>query len=100
MPSIPNMPDVAGERLPLMLLFALALASFITILTEALPAGLLSQMSVSLGKASRFTPSARCGPQSPRGGSRNLHSGDKWIVDLTAAMLAVSRRQDEQATPA
>lgn len=49
MPSIPNMPDVAGGRLPLVPLFALALASFITILTEALPAGLLSQMSVSLG---------------------------------------------------
>ena len=33
-----------------------------------------------------------------RGGSRNLHSGDKWIADLTAAMLAASRRQDEQVT--
>ena len=35
---------------------------------------------------------------SVRGGSGNLHSGDKWIADLTAAMLAASRRQDEQAT--
>lgn len=34
-----------------------------------------------------------------RGGSGNLHSGDKWIVGLTAAMLAASRRQNEQATP-
>jgi len=33
-----------------------------------------------------------------RGGSRNLNRGDKWIADLTAAMLAASRRQDEQAT--
>ncbi|WP_242098667.1 MFS transporter [Sphingomonas sp. CROZ-RG-20F-R02-07] len=33
-----------------------------------------------------------------RGGSGNLHIGDKWIADLTAAMLAASRRQDEQAT--
>ena len=34
-----------------------------------------------------------------RGGSGNLDSGDKWIADVTAAMLAASRRQDEQATP-
>ena len=34
-----------------------------------------------------------------RGGSRNLNSGDKWIADLTAAMLAAKRKQDEQATP-
>src|SRR3546814_6075702 len=34
-----------------------------------------------------------------RGGSGNLNSGDKWIAGLTAAMLAASRRQDEQATP-
>ena len=33
-----------------------------------------------------------------RGGSGNLHSGDKWIADLIAAMLAASRWQDKQAT--
>lgn len=33
-----------------------------------------------------------------RGGSINMDSGDKWIADLTAVMVAVSRRQDEQAT--
>ena len=33
-----------------------------------------------------------------RGGSGNLHSGDKWIADLRAAMVAASRRQDEQAS--
>ena len=33
-----------------------------------------------------------------RGGSGILHSGDKWIADLTAAMLAARRGQDEQAT--
>ena len=35
---------------------------------------------------------------STRGGSGNLNSGEKWIAGLTAAMLAASRRQDEQAT--
>jgi DNA invertase Pin-like site-specific DNA recombinase len=38
-------------------------------------------------------------PVIDRGGSRNLNSGDKWIADLTAAMLAAKRKQDEQATP-
>ena len=33
-----------------------------------------------------------------RAGSWNLNSVDEWIADLTAAMLAASRRQDEQAT--
>ena len=33
-----------------------------------------------------------------RGGSGNLHSEDEWIAGLRAAMLAASRRQDEQAT--
>jgi predicted MFS family arabinose efflux permease len=37
------------ERLPIASLLALALAGFVTILTEALPAGLLSQISVGLG---------------------------------------------------
>ena len=39
----------ATERLPLSALLALACAGFITILTEALPAGLLPQMSRDLG---------------------------------------------------
>lgn len=39
----------ATERLPLSALLALACAGFITILTEALPAGLLPQMSADLG---------------------------------------------------
>ncbi|WP_457587052.1 MFS transporter [Ensifer canadensis] len=38
----------AGARLPLSALLALASAGFITILTEALPAGLLSQISADL----------------------------------------------------
>jgi hypothetical protein len=38
--------------------------------------------------------------ESFRGGSGNLNSGNKWIADLTAAMLTARRRQDEQATPA
>ncbi|KAA6169569.1 MFS transporter [Pseudomonas marginalis] len=37
------------ERLPMMGLLALATAGFITILTEAMPAGLLPQMSAGLG---------------------------------------------------
>jgi hypothetical protein len=32
------------------------------------------------------------------GDSENLNSGSKWIAGLKAAMLAASRRQDEQAT--
>ncbi|WP_286084889.1 MFS transporter [Agrobacterium sp. 33MFTa1.1] len=38
-----------GNRLPMAALLALATAGFITILTEALPAGLLPQMSTDLG---------------------------------------------------
>lgn len=40
-------PPAAGDRLPLAALLALAMAAFITILTEALPAGLLPQMAES-----------------------------------------------------
>lgn len=40
--------SAAGDRLPLAALLALAMAAFITILTEALPAGLLPQMAESL----------------------------------------------------
>ncbi|MCO6179437.1 MFS transporter [Ciceribacter sp. RN22] len=43
------MNTTVADRLPLAGLLALAMASFITILTEALPAGLLPQMSASLG---------------------------------------------------
>lgn len=39
----------AQDRLPLAALLALALAGFVTILTEALPAGLLPQISTGLG---------------------------------------------------
>jgi len=39
----------ASARLPLAGLLALACAGFVTILTEALPAGLLSPMSTDLG---------------------------------------------------
>lgn len=42
------MSAVADERLPLASLLALAMAAFITILTEALPAGLLPQMAQGL----------------------------------------------------
>ncbi|MCU7645714.1 MFS transporter [Pseudomonas piscis] len=41
----------ADERLPLPALIALALAAFITMLTETLPAGLLPQIGASLGVA-------------------------------------------------
>jgi len=40
--------STASDRLPLVELLALAVAGFITILTEALPAGLLPQISASL----------------------------------------------------
>ncbi|MGL4291944.1 MAG: MFS transporter, partial [Phreatobacter sp.] len=40
--------DHAGNRLPLAGLLALAMASFITVLTEALPAGLLTHMGADL----------------------------------------------------
>ncbi|NYH18327.1 MFS transporter [Paraburkholderia bryophila] len=42
-------PTRAAERLPISGLLALATAGFITILTEALPAGLLREMSADLG---------------------------------------------------
>ena len=42
------MSAVADDRLPLASLLALAMAAFITILTEALPAGLLPQMARGL----------------------------------------------------
>lgn len=51
-PGPPNPPHPATSppaRLPLAGLLALATAAFITILTEALPAGLLPQMSADLG---------------------------------------------------
>ena len=37
-------------------------------------------------------------PTSSACGSGELNRGDRWIADLTAAVLAASRRQDEQAT--
>ncbi len=42
-------PTVSRERLPLGGLLALATAGFITILTEAMPGGLLPQMGAGLG---------------------------------------------------
>lgn len=44
-----QMPASAAPRLPWAGLLALATAGFITILTEALPAGLLPQMAAGLG---------------------------------------------------
>ncbi|POA46637.1 MFS transporter [Pseudomonas sp. MPR-ANC1] len=41
-------PPATGERLPLAALLALATAGFITVMTEAMPAGLLPQMSSGL----------------------------------------------------
>lgn len=41
-------PPATGERLPLAALLALATAGFITVMTEAMPAGLLPQMSNGL----------------------------------------------------
>lgn len=43
------MKSTAPDRLPLAALLALALAGFVTILTEALPAGLLPQIGTGLG---------------------------------------------------
>lgn len=47
--AIPDSPATA--RLPLSGLLALAMAAFITLLTEILPSGLLPQMAASLGKS-------------------------------------------------
>lgn len=47
--AIPDSP--AQARLPLSGLLALAMAAFITLLTEILPSGLLPQMAASLGKS-------------------------------------------------
>ena len=47
--AIPDSP--AEARLPLSGLLALAMAAFITLLTEILPSGLLPQMAASLGKS-------------------------------------------------
>src|SRR5471030_1063719 len=48
--ALPSTPLAAShERLPLGGLLALACAGFITILTEAMPAGLLPQMGAGLG---------------------------------------------------
>ena len=47
--STPQCLPSQRERLPLAGLLALATAGFITILTEAMPAGLLPQISAGLG---------------------------------------------------
>lgn len=44
-----------GQRLPWMALIALATAAFIGILTEAMPAGMLPEMSVDLGVSESWT---------------------------------------------
>ncbi|WP_114861316.1 MFS transporter [Azospirillum brasilense] len=49
MRTLPRTSAAASDRLPLASLLALAMAAFITILTEALPAGLLPQMAQGLG---------------------------------------------------
>lgn len=46
--TAPALPPAGRDRLPLGALLALAMAGFITILTEALPAGLLPQMAQGL----------------------------------------------------
>ncbi|MEO9337821.1 MFS transporter [Mesorhizobium sp. SB112] len=45
----------ASERLPIGGLLALAMAAFVTLLTEVMPAGLLPQMSASLGVSESMT---------------------------------------------
>lgn len=47
--------SAASQRLPLPALLALTLVTFITVLTEALPAGLLRQISVGLGISEALT---------------------------------------------
>lgn len=51
MTAVSNTIGLPQDRLPLTRLLALAMAGFITILTEALPAGVLSLMSQDLGAA-------------------------------------------------
>ena len=48
-PTPGGTPAAGRERLPLASLLALAMAAFVTVLTEALPAGLLPQMAAGLG---------------------------------------------------
>jgi predicted MFS family arabinose efflux permease len=47
--------DEVSERLPIWGLLALAMAAFVTLLTEVMPAGLLPQMSASLGVSESMT---------------------------------------------
>lgn len=42
-------PMIRGDRLPMAALLAMAMAGFLAILTETLPAGMLSQISVGMG---------------------------------------------------
>ncbi|WXH34119.1 Purine ribonucleoside efflux pump NepI [Myxococcus stipitatus] len=48
-PSAPVPSEATSDRFPMSGLLALGMAAFITVLTEALPAGLLTRMSVDLG---------------------------------------------------
>lgn len=50
-PTITQVSSSSGEKLPLGGLLAIAMAAFITLLTEILPSGLLPQMAKSLGKS-------------------------------------------------
>src|SRR2546426_1109747 len=70
------------DRLPVASLLALAMAAFITILTEALPAGLLPQMAQGLVLL-------RCGPPSALGIWITGVLTDRHLRALTLASIAL-----------
>ncbi|MET1175122.1 MFS transporter [Paenibacillus sp. FSL H7-0942] len=55
LPKQRELPSISSERLPWAGLLALAMAGFICILTESLPAGLLPQIAKDLGITEAFT---------------------------------------------
>ncbi|VFR85302.1 Major facilitator family transporter [plant metagenome] len=77
------MSTVAHDRLPLASLLALAMAAFITILTEALPAGLLPQMAHGLAVSEAWV-----------GQTVTIYAVGSLVaaIPLTAATQGVRRR--------
>ncbi|CAO3381521.1 MFS transporter [Azospirillum argentinense] len=79
----PRTGAAASDRLPLASLLALAMAAFITILTEALPAGLLPQMAQGLGVTEAWV-----------GQTVTIYAAGSLVaaIPLTAATQGVRRR--------
>ncbi|QCO19251.1 MFS transporter (plasmid) [Azospirillum brasilense] len=79
----PRTSAAASDRLPLASLLALAMAAFITILTEALPAGLLPQMAQGLGVTEAWV-----------GQTVTIYAGGSLAaaIPLTTATQGVRRR--------